>query len=76
MKCDLNNVKVYAYVKNYNKLILVERINFDCKTVEVDLSEGNGDYWEFDFDEVEIELTITGKYSNKTIRVNLKGDDD
>jgi len=76
MKYDLNNVKIYAYIKEYNKSILVERINFDCKTVEVDLSNGNSDYWEFDFDEVEIELTITEKYNNKTIRVNLKGDDD
>lgn len=47
-------IKPKVLIKRLGITIDVQRINFDVKTVEVDLSEGNGDLWEFDFDEVEI----------------------
>lgn len=46
-------IKFKAYIKNLNWLLPVERINFDCKTVEVDLS-GGGDTSEYGFDEIEL----------------------
>ncbi len=47
-------IKPKVLIKHLGITIDVQRINFDVKTVEVDLSDGNGDLWEFDFDEVEI----------------------
>ena len=47
-------IRPKVLIKHLGITIDVQRINFDVKTVEVDLSEGNGDFWEYDFDEVEI----------------------
>lgn len=52
-------IKFKAYIKKLGWLVDVERINFDCKTVEVDLSAGQGDISEYDFDGVEL-LQYTG----------------
>ena len=45
-------IKPRVFIKHLKLAIDVQRINFDVRTVEVDLSNGNGDLWEFDFDEV------------------------
>lgn len=41
-----------AWLKNYKRTERVDRVNYDVKTIEVDLS--NGDLYEFNFDEVEL----------------------
>ena len=46
------NIKFKAFIKNYNSIATVQRINFDTESIEVDLSNGLGDYHEFNFDEV------------------------
>lgn len=48
----MQEIKFKAYIKNLKWILPVERINFDCKTVEIDLSAGNGDTSEYDFDEI------------------------
>ena len=53
----MREIKFRAYIKTLKWIVPVSRINFDCETVEVDL--GNGDYSEYDFDEVII-MQYTG----------------
>lgn len=48
------DIEYKALVKQLGWIVPVERINFDCKTVEVDLTDGKGDTAEYDFDEVEL----------------------
>lgn len=55
----MREIKFRAYVKSLGWMLPVERICFDCKTVEVDLTDGNGDTAEYDFDKVEL-LQYTG----------------
>lgn len=55
----MREIKFRAYIKSLGWIVNVERINFDCKTVEVDLTEGQGDTAEYDFKEIEL-LRYTG----------------
>jgi len=55
----MHEIKFLAYIKSLQWLIPVERICFDCQTVEVDLTGGNGDTGEYGFDEVEL-MQFTG----------------
>lgn len=48
-----------AYIKTLQWVVPVARINFDFETVEVDLTDGNGDTAEYDFDEI-ILMQYTG----------------
>lgn len=52
-------IKLRAYIKTLKLIVPVSRINFDCETIEVDISSGNGDLVEYDFDEV-ILMRYTG----------------
>jgi len=52
-------VKFKARIKSLGLVVDVKRINFDCRTVEVDLSAGRGDISEYDFNEVDL-LQSTG----------------
>ena len=53
----MREIKFKAYIKKSAIVVPVQRINFDCSTVEVRLDEG--DLWEFDFEEVEL-MEFTG----------------
>jgi len=53
-------VKFRAFIKSLKWMLPVERIYFDYKTVEVDLSYGNGDTSEYELDEVEL-MQLTGR---------------
>ena len=55
----MREIKYKAYIKSLKWIVPVERINFDVRTVEVDLSSGNGDTCDYDFDEVEL-MQFTG----------------
>ena len=55
----MREIKFRAYIPNLKRIVPVTRINFDVKTIEVDLTSGNGDYAEYDFDEVVI-MQYTG----------------
>lgn len=55
----MREIKFRAFIKNLEWMLPVERICFDCNTVEVDLTDGNGDTAEYDFDEVEV-MQYTG----------------
>ena len=52
-------IKFRAYIKHLKWVVPIVEIAFDCKTVEVDLTDGNGDTSEYGFDEVEI-MQYTG----------------
>lgn len=54
-------IKFRAYIKSLQWLLPVERICFDCGTVEIDLTGGNGDTAEYEFDECEL-MQFTGLY--------------
>lgn len=49
----MREIKFKAFIKTLGWLVTVDRINFDCETVEADLS-GEGDTAEYNFDEVEL----------------------
>lgn len=55
----MREIKFKAHVKRLGWIVPVERINFDCKTVEVDLTNGNGDIAEYDFGEIDL-MEFTG----------------
>jgi uncharacterized phage protein (TIGR01671 family) len=55
----MREIKFRAYIKILKWIVPVARINFDCKTVEVDLTDGNGDIAEYGFDEI-ILMQYTG----------------
>jgi hypothetical protein len=46
----MRELKFRAYIKHLDIIVDVQRINFDVKTIEVGLSDG--DLCEYDFDEV------------------------
>lgn len=52
------DIKFRAYIKDLAIVIPVQCINFNCATVEVRLDEG--DFWELDFEEVEL-MQFTGR---------------
>ena len=56
-------IKFREFIKLLKWMLPVERIYFDYKTVEVDLSYGNGDTSEYEFDEVEL-MQFTGYKEN------------
>jgi len=45
-------VKYKVWIDSYKMLVDVQRINFDVGTIEVQI--GEGDLYEFKFDEVEL----------------------
>ena len=52
---EIKNLKFRAYLKKYKMTVDVVRINFDIKTIECYLvDEDEGDFSEFNFDEVEL----------------------
>ena len=53
----MDNIEFRAWLKNYKMMVKVERINFDVRTVEVQI--GEGDLHEFSFKEVEL-MQCTG----------------
>lgn len=55
----MREIKFRAYIKSIQWTLPVQRICFDCGTAEVDLTDGNGDLSEYDFDEVEL-MQFTG----------------
>ena len=61
----MRELKFRAYIKSLQWLLPVERIYFDCGTVEIDLTDGNGDTAEFDFEEVELMQFIGRKDINQ-----------
>ena len=57
----MREIKFRAYIKSLQWLLPIERICFDCETVEIDLTDGNGDTAEYDFKEVEL-MQFTGRH--------------
>lgn len=57
-------IKLRAYIKTLKLIVPVSRINFDCETIEVDISGGNGDLAEYDFDEAVLMQYIGLKDKN------------
>lgn len=55
----MQEIEFRAYIKHLDILVGVQRINFDTKTAEVDLSDGNGDFFEYDFDKLVL-MRYTG----------------
>ena len=69
----MQELEFRAYIKHLDMVVDVQRINFDVKTIEVDLSEGNGDFFEYNFDEV-ILMQYTGmrdKHGQKIYRKDI-----
>jgi len=56
---SIREIKFRAFIKNLIWLVPVEMIDFSSRTVEVDLSAGNGDTSEYGFDEIEL-MQFTG----------------
>ena len=52
-------IKFRAFIKSLKWIVPVEMIDFSSRTVEVDLSDGNGDTSEYGFDEIEL-MQFTG----------------
>ena len=61
-------IKFRAYIKSLKWSLPVERICFDCKTVEIDLTDGNGDTSEYEFDEVEL-IQFTGRKDKNRVDI-------
>lgn len=55
----MDNIKFRAYIPNLKWMVPVERIYFDTGTIEVDLTNGNGDTAEYYYGEVEL-MQYTG----------------
>lgn len=55
----MKHIKFRAYIPNLKWIVPVERIYFDVGTVEVDLTDGNGDTAEYYYGEVEL-MQYTG----------------
>ena len=59
----MRQIKFRAFVKNLKWMVPVEMIDFKYQTAEVDLSYGNGDTSEYEFDEIEL-MQFTGLYDS------------
>ena len=55
----MREIKFRAYIRSLQWMVQVERICFDIGTIEVDLTDGNGDTSEYYFDEIEL-MQYTG----------------
>lgn len=55
----MREIKYRAYIPNLKWMVPVERIYFDIGTIEVDLTDGNGDTAEYYYGEVEL-MQYTG----------------
>ena len=55
----MREIKFRGFIKDLKWMLPIEVINFWSKTLEIDLSSGNGDDSEYEFDEVEI-MQYTG----------------
>lgn len=71
----MNNIKYKAYIRSLGWTVPVELIDFKYKYVAVDLSDGQGDTSEYNFDEVELYRSVgltdkNGKdmYENDTVK--------
>ena len=60
----MNIIKYRAYIPNLKWIVPVERIYFDLGTIEVDLTDGNGDTAEYYFGEVELMQSTGHKDKN------------
>jgi|LGOV01.1.fsa_nt_gb hypothetical protein len=47
-------IRLKAYIPQLKQTLEIQRINFDVRTIEVDLSGDTADYHEYDFDEIII----------------------
>lgn len=57
----MRDIKFKAHIKTLDWVVQVSAINFDIKTVEVDLTGGQGDAYEYDFNEVDL-MQFTGMH--------------
>lgn len=55
------DIKFRAFIKESRIMAPVQRMNFDCSTVEVRLDDG--DFWDYDFEEVEL-MEFTGLFDD------------
>ena len=53
----MREIKFRAWIKSYKMIVEVQRINFDTRTIEVKI--GEGDLYEFDFEEIKL-IQYTG----------------
>jgi uncharacterized phage protein (TIGR01671 family) len=58
----MDNIEFRAWLKHYKMVVKVERINFDVRTIEGQI--GEGDLYEFSFKEVELMQYIGLKDAN------------
>ena len=66
-------IKFRAFIKKLKWMVPVVMIDFTYNTVEVDLSYGNGDTSEYDFDEVEL-MQYTGLKGKRGLKEIYEGD--
>jgi uncharacterized phage protein (TIGR01671 family) len=55
-------IKLRAWIKPYKMMVEVQRINFDVQTIEVQI--GEGDLYEFNFEEIELMRSTERKDKN------------
>jgi uncharacterized phage protein (TIGR01671 family) len=48
----MREIKFRAWIKSYKMIVEVQRINFDTRTIEVKI--GEGDLYEFNFEEIKL----------------------
>jgi len=70
---SIREIKFRAFIKNLKWMVPVEMIDFSSRTVEVDLSDGNGDTSEYGFDEIEL-MQFTGLKDKNGSKEVYEGD--